>query len=87
LERLLLSLQPCKLKAFPQKDSPFLCCTSKHFQKLKKQVFLKPLQETWKTSLTPQTSMLETSKTWRAFFHTFELKTWNLKTWKTFFHT
>jgi hypothetical protein len=29
LERLLLSLQPCKLKAFPQKDSPFLCCTSK----------------------------------------------------------
>jgi len=35
LERLLLSLQPCKLKAFPQKDSPFLCCTSKYFQKLK----------------------------------------------------
>jgi hypothetical protein len=33
LERLLLSLQPCKLKAFPQKDSPFLCSTSKHFQK------------------------------------------------------
>jgi hypothetical protein len=32
LERLLLCLQPCKLKAFPQKDSPFLCCTSKHFQ-------------------------------------------------------
>jgi hypothetical protein len=35
LERLLFSLQPCKLKAFPQKDSPFLCCTSKYFQKLK----------------------------------------------------
>jgi hypothetical protein len=35
LERLLLSLQPCKLKAFSQMDSPFLCCTSKHFQKLK----------------------------------------------------
>jgi hypothetical protein len=34
LERLLLSLQPCKLKAFRQKDSPFLCCTNKHFQKL-----------------------------------------------------
>jgi len=25
----LLSLESCKLKAFPQKDSPFLCCTSK----------------------------------------------------------
>ncbi len=35
LKRLLLSLKPCKLKAFPQKDSPFLCCTSKYFQKLK----------------------------------------------------
>ncbi len=31
LERLLLSLQPYKLKAFPQKDSPFLCYTSKTF--------------------------------------------------------
>jgi hypothetical protein len=41
LERLLLSLQPCKLKAFPQKDSPFLCCTRKHFQKFKKQAFPK----------------------------------------------
>jgi hypothetical protein len=35
LERLLLFLQPCKLKAFPQKDYPFLCCTNKHFEKLK----------------------------------------------------
>jgi len=34
LERLLLSLQPCKLKAFPQKDSPFLCCTRKTFDYL-----------------------------------------------------
>jgi hypothetical protein len=25
---ILLYLQPCKLKAFPQKDSPFLCYTS-----------------------------------------------------------
>jgi hypothetical protein len=28
LERLLLFLQPCKLKAFLQKGSPFLCYTS-----------------------------------------------------------
>jgi hypothetical protein len=59
LERLLLSLQPCKLKAFPQKDSPFLCYTRKHFQKLKGNKFPKTLT---KTSLTPQTSMLEISK-------------------------
>jgi hypothetical protein len=39
LERLLLPLQPCKLKAFPQKDSPFLCCTSKYFQKLKNKFY------------------------------------------------
>jgi hypothetical protein len=87
LERLLFSLQPCKLKAFPQKDSPFLCCTRKHFQKLKGNKFPKTLTKTWKTSLTPQTSMLEISKTWRTLFHTFELETCNLKTWRTFFHT
>jgi hypothetical protein len=34
-------LQPCKLKAFPQKDSPFLRCTSKHFQKTRKTSFPK----------------------------------------------
>jgi hypothetical protein len=36
-------LKPCKLKAFPQKDSPFLCCISKHFQKLKRNKFPKNL--------------------------------------------
>jgi hypothetical protein len=36
LETLLLSLQPCKLKTFPQKDSPFLCFTSKHLKNSKK---------------------------------------------------
>ncbi len=39
LERLLLSLQPCKLKASPQKDFHFLCYTRKHFQKLKNKFF------------------------------------------------
>jgi hypothetical protein len=77
LERLLLSLQPCKLKPFPQKDSPFLCCTRKHFQKLKGNKFPKTFTKTWKTFLALQTSMLEISKNLKNFLSHFW--TWNLQ--------
>jgi hypothetical protein len=68
LERLLLFLQPCKLKAFPQKDSPFLCCTSKYFQKLKNKFF-----HTWKTYNTLKKSLSHLPLTWKDYYFLYNL--------------